>query len=503
MKQKQVIIVHYNTPEMTEAAILSLRRHGGADYHVTIFDNSDSRPFTKQMEGVEIIDNTLGQVIDIDAELRRHPDRSRYMGCSYNGDWNAVTHVFGSARHMITVQWFIDNFKSDFLLMDSDILLQQSPDFMFQPDTCVVGHVQTWLKAHNPMCIDRLAPMLLYINAPLCRERGARMYDPARCYALSAGGRSTRANWYDTGAALLEDIRSHRNDLCGRRIDIRPLMIHYGAGSWHKTNRAAQLDWLEAHRLLWADNETITLGDPEAKHPANRSARIYIAAHADFTPVVSNKVYEVVAPSADDKLMGVDGAFFSELTALHDVASRKRLPAIVGFCQYRKYYHWMDDVPDLAKLIKRYGCVVSANIDLGVSVREHYDRVVGNVADLDLATTIIESTVPEFAAAWRVAINQPTLHPATMFVMSRADFLEMEASIETIVMGYLSAIGGDIDARINAAPEKYHLPRSSYDYQRRVGGQLCERIASAWIDWRFSEAKEVTVRVTSKPILRS
>ena len=41
MKQKrQVAIIHYNTPEITEATILSLRKHGGEDYHVTVFDNS-------------------------------------------------------------------------------------------------------------------------------------------------------------------------------------------------------------------------------------------------------------------------------------------------------------------------------------------------------------------------------------------------------------------------------------------------------------------------------
>ena len=44
-KKRQVAIVHYNTPELIEAAILSLRKHGGEDYYVTVFDNSDIRTF--------------------------------------------------------------------------------------------------------------------------------------------------------------------------------------------------------------------------------------------------------------------------------------------------------------------------------------------------------------------------------------------------------------------------------------------------------------------------
>ena len=42
MEKKQVAIVHFNTPELTEACIMSIRKHGGRDYQITIFDNSDS-----------------------------------------------------------------------------------------------------------------------------------------------------------------------------------------------------------------------------------------------------------------------------------------------------------------------------------------------------------------------------------------------------------------------------------------------------------------------------
>ena len=47
--KKQVAIVHYNTPELTEALVKSIRKHGGEEYQVVIFDNSDERPFTKKI----------------------------------------------------------------------------------------------------------------------------------------------------------------------------------------------------------------------------------------------------------------------------------------------------------------------------------------------------------------------------------------------------------------------------------------------------------------------
>lgn len=35
--KREVAIVHFNTPELTEACVWSLRKHGGQDYHVKCF----------------------------------------------------------------------------------------------------------------------------------------------------------------------------------------------------------------------------------------------------------------------------------------------------------------------------------------------------------------------------------------------------------------------------------------------------------------------------------
>ena len=65
-QKRQVAIVHYNTPELTEALIKSIRKHGGEEYQVVIFDNSNERPFTKKMKGVKVINNRKCQIIDFE-----------------------------------------------------------------------------------------------------------------------------------------------------------------------------------------------------------------------------------------------------------------------------------------------------------------------------------------------------------------------------------------------------------------------------------------------------
>ncbi len=245
MKPKRIVaIVHYNTPELTEATIKSLRKHGGEDYQVVIFDNSDERPFKRRQRGIKYIDNTKGQLIDFDKELAKFPNKWARHGV--NGKC-----VYGSDKHMMSIQKLFELLPDGFLLMDSDILLKADVDFMFQEDQCVVGHIQEWQKSGNPFHIERLVPILCYINVPLCRECGINYWDPKRSWMLHG---NTKASWYDTGASFLEDIKSHKNGAHGKRINIKPLMEHLKSGSWRNESKAQS--WLEQHKDLWFTDES-------------------------------------------------------------------------------------------------------------------------------------------------------------------------------------------------------------------------------------------------------
>ena len=240
-KDKTVAIVHYNTPELTEATILSIRKHGGEDYKIVIFDNSDERPWKKRMKGVKRIDNTKGQIIDFEKELAKFPDKNPRMGV-------VGKSVYGSVRHMLSIQKLFDLLPDGFLLVDSDILLKQNVDFMFQYDQCCVGHIQIGANTYNKFKIDRLVPMLCWINVPMCKECGISYFDGRRAWALHG---TSKQSWYDTGASFLEDVRSHRKGAHGKRIDIRPLMVHLKSGSWQNGDIKIQAEWLKKYEALW------------------------------------------------------------------------------------------------------------------------------------------------------------------------------------------------------------------------------------------------------------
>lgn len=251
--KRQVAIVHYNTPELTEALIWSIRKHGGKDWEITIFDNSDRRPFTlpksSRLGTVTILDNTKGQLVDFDAELAKHPNRDPEKWAVDRGC------VFGSAKHMMSVQWLMDNTLKDvdFLLMDSDILIKKDPSLMFMPDECCCGYIQTWQVAQNRGKNDRLCPFLLYINTPMCRKGGARFYDPDRCWGLT-GDLNDKCNFYDTGASFLEDIKT-KKPACHGKVLSREIytsfFIHFQKGSWQNNGIDQQQAWLKQNAKLW------------------------------------------------------------------------------------------------------------------------------------------------------------------------------------------------------------------------------------------------------------
>ena len=478
-KVMKIAIIHYNTPELTEAAVLSVFKHGGKKYEVTILDNSDKRPFKKKIKGVTVIDNTKGQVIDFDAELAKYPDKC----------WD-LAHLsnYGSAKHIMSVQKLWELLPEGFILMESDLLLRKDIAFLWDEKYAACGKAQ-WFKGRR-MEKDRLLPYLCYMNVPLLVKNGAKYFDPKRCWALQPGGAKNQQNWYDTGACLLEDIIRTKPALVARLYpNLDQYYAHYNGGSWRQNDLESQKAWIEKHKELWAPID-------------NSDAKIYICAHADFEKQVSSSVYEVVdARKGGDKINGVKGTYYSELMHMMRVSRRKTLPKYIGFLQYRKYFSFFDDVPHIAAAVERHGAIVGKPTDLGMTMRQQY-ATWGNVEDLDITTQIVNEMYPDFANAWNASLHKNFIYPASCFVMRKEDWQDMVQIAWTLANEFLRRVGGDMDARIKAMPEKYHLDMFDATHESRVGGQICERVVNAYIQWKFPDVAKVPIVITQDKIQR-
>lgn len=357
-KDRQVAIVHFNTPELTEACINSIRKHGGKDYEITIFDNSDKRPFNRRMRGVTVIDNTKGQVVNFNELLKKYPK------CM------ATCNKWGSDKHMCSIQKLWEILPDGFVLMDSDILLKADIDFMWQQDQCAVGHVQT-PQPGNRMNFSRLVPMLCYINVPLCKKHGLTYFDPVRNWMLHSTDMSDRLNWYDTGCSFYEDLHKHKNGARGRRIDIRPLMEHFKKGSWERTGIEMQKAWLNQHRKLWEPTPQMRGEKKIAVCAIGRNENRYAVEWVEhYKQIGVSKIFVYdnyfgkETPLAETLNMYVDSGFV-EIIDIHDRPDLQCRAyehcykhhgneyAWIGFLDFDEYLRW-DGKENIEQMFDRY-----------------------------------------------------------------------------------------------------------------------------------------------------
>lgn len=218
----EVLTVSYNTPNFTEAAIRSVLHHT-PNCHVTVFENSDSKPWDGDRKNVTVIDNTHGQIVHFRKMLESYPRKIHNPN-----DW-------GSAKHCKSVDCCMDILPQGFILIDSDIIVKRDLTPLWDESVAWVGTKERdVLKNRYP--IFRVLPMLCYINVPMCREHGVRYFDGSRCWKLTD---RIPERWYDTGASFYYDTAG----LPHKEININDYMVHYGNGSWKQ--KEAPTEWIK------------------------------------------------------------------------------------------------------------------------------------------------------------------------------------------------------------------------------------------------------------------
>lgn len=230
VKSKTVVIVNYNTQHLTDCAIRSLNKQTPG-CRVVVFDNSDKSPFVNTFDNVEVVDNTKGQVVDLEAMIKSYPDRIENNGSN-----------FGSARHCRSIEACTELYPDGFLLMDSDVLVKKDVTPLFDA-SCVWSGLVSNQKSRYNIAIARILPFLCYVNVPLMRKHGIHYFNGEKMFALN---QREPDKAYDTGAWFYEDCNNH--NLNGNYINIVDYIIHYDHGSWIDRNSDG---WLEENRELW------------------------------------------------------------------------------------------------------------------------------------------------------------------------------------------------------------------------------------------------------------
>ena len=238
--KKNIVIVHYNTPYLTECLVRSINLFV-KDAVIYIFDNSDKDPFTARFDNITILDNTKGQIIDFDKWLEKYPRKHLSHG-RVNG--------WGSAKHCYSVERCMEILNDNFILLDSDVILKKDISDLFDDKYIYCGEV---IIQPNSI-IKRVLPFITFINTKMCKENNIHYFDDRYMHGLSNTSINPKSDYYDTGAGffLLADKMMHKDIKCDDYI------IHYGHGSWDKKSEKKIIspsDWLSVNKNNWSNEK--------------------------------------------------------------------------------------------------------------------------------------------------------------------------------------------------------------------------------------------------------
>ena len=461
MDNINVLIVNYNTTKLTNACIKSVIKTT-QNAKIFVFDNSDKEPFKSVSEGVTVIDNTKCQLVDFNLILSKYENKTEYGAKS----------GFGTLKHAASVDKCFDLINDNFILLDSDVLVKKDLSELYNDKYIYIGQ-----ECINGLSKNiRVSPHICFINVKKCKENGIRYFDESRIVGLSKEGDD-----YDTGSSFYFDCKGHNSS----QINEKEWIEHYCAGSWSKGRN--QDNWLIKNKSLWFDN-TVTTNDVD----------IFICTHKSFKPSVKSNTYKILDSRYMKPNLPLKDDFFSEFYQYKYVYDNIPLKKYVGFCHYRRYFSFLDSMPNIDELFEKYDAIVSKPLQYKSSVKQQYSNC-HNIEDLYIIGGILADKYPEYCNSWRNFINGKLFIPYNMFIMKQEDFKEYCKFIFEILDEYLKIVGTDIRKRVEDNKDKYlkdKYPNNTIDYQYRIGGYIGERLTNVFIMTHFKRMKTYPVIVT-------
>ena len=301
---KNICIIHYNTPILTMHLIKSINKHvkKSEDISIYIFDNSDKSPFTYRQNNIKYIDNTKGQIIDFNEWGKKYPHK---------------TKSFISSKHCYSVQKCMEIIDEPFVLLDSDVLLKQDISGFFNENYGFIGELSG----------KRILPFICFINTNILKEKNVRYFDDNHTYDLFKNGPKSKRE--DTGFMLYanKDRLPHKYIICSKFVE------HYAGGSYsdedfkhlHK-GQISKENWLRKFKNLWYYEEKLKDDEPVTSVPVDGNKSI-TEKEAMFKDV------------------------FDHIYCLHYLPAKDRLPKIkeelkrVGIDENADYFSWVYDYP--------------------------------------------------------------------------------------------------------------------------------------------------------------
>lgn len=176
--------------------------------------------------------------------------------------------------------------------------------------------------------------------------------------------------------------------------------------------------------------------------PKNNNLDIFIYGVGAFTPIVTNPVYKVLVNNNDpvEKFrtelpvyrdfegdnISDRNLVFNEYCGFYWIWKNWDIKDYIGMNHYRRYYDFLDDIPDINAIFKKYSIILNKKFPLYIdkvptSNRDFY-AAWHNVEDFDLMGSIVKELYPEYSDGWDKMAESTHIYPSSIFIMKKNTF---------------------------------------------------------------------------------
>ena len=256
----------------------------------------------------------------------------------------------------------------------------------------------------------------------------------------------------------------------------------------------------------------------------NENVDIFIYSHVPFVPVVENPVYKILtnshAPDEEFKRYPTNirtsggtlncqnleiyrdytgdnisdkNLMYNEYAGFYWILHNWEIKDYIGMFHYRRYYNFMDEVPNIEKIFS-YGFKVLLNRRFPLQYRgvpkgnREFYKIWHNVDDFDLMGKIVKENYPQYADGWDTMANATWIYPSSLFIMPKDLFKEYISFALDVMDKFNDARGCHTPeewiAYVEAHKDEYVRPQHPYydvKMQSRVIGYLVERCLAAFL----------------------
>ena len=239
-----------------------------------------------------------------------------------------------------------------------------------------------------------------------------------------------------------------------------------------------------------------------------RNLDIFIYTHKPFECKLTNESYKILTCSKDEfpnvkvpvirdytgDNISDKNLMYNEYTGIYWLWKNYKLNDYVGINHYRRYYAFMDNVPDVSKYFEFFDIILNKPLELlhpitkkMVDNRTYYSFW-HNVEDFDLLEQMVREKYPEYVGGFEKMKASKEIHNSSIFIMGKDLFNEYCSFIFDALDTYNEYHGhhtvDEYRQHVLDNKAKYIKPGLDYytvDIQTRIVGYIAERLLNTFL----------------------